>query len=93
MKTAMSKTAAIKHARASVAMIQMGRQWQVNTYDDARNAWWQGHPEDYSKARRTYASALIRYALAIMGKNEDEIFSAEYDYQQNGGNWTSYLPA
>jgi hypothetical protein len=62
-----SITAAIKQARQHVALVQFGRQWQVNTWSEKHRAWWQGQPTDYAKARATASATVVAGALQALG--------------------------
>ena len=62
MKT---KTAAIKHARANVKLYQVGRQWQLSTWDASARAWRQGPLRDYWSARARQSQELIDQNSAI----------------------------
>ena len=76
MKT---KTAAIHHARENVSLVNMGKQWRVNTYSEQHRAWWQGTPSDYWQARANYSQACLDSAREFL-----ELDARQYD----GGKWT-----
>lgn len=61
-------TAAIRTARSQVKMVRSGRgQWQVNTWSESHRAWWQGHSEDYARARRGASNYIVATALVELG--------------------------
>lgn len=88
-----SKSAAIKSARENVSMHAIGGQWQVNTYDEECRAWRQGIATDYHHAIRQAGAAKLRHALALLGHEQDAIYRAEYDLENEGGTWTDYVTA
>lgn len=63
----LSLTAALTTARSEATLTRLGRQWQVNTYDATRRAWWQGHPTTYASARESYTVWVVGRALQLMG--------------------------
>lgn len=67
-----SITAAIREARTNVSLVQLGSQWQVNTYSESRGAWWQGQPTDYFKARAAAASITVQFALQALGADRSD---------------------
>jgi len=79
MKT---KTAAIKHARANVKLYQVGRQWQLSTWDARARAWRQGPLRGRWAARAHQSQELIDHAREFLDKG-----TVQYD----GGAWTLYV--
>ena len=83
MKTIITKSAAIKHARQNVSTLSIfGGQYRFSTYDAGLTAWWESQPCQYHKAQSARSQDLINVAREIL-----DLPPVQYD----GGAWTDYV--
>ena len=80
MTKAVSKTAALKIARAQVGQLySTGRgQYTFNIFDTDRNCWVLGGSRPYAVARRGRADAVWLRALLAQGVNYDDAYRWVY---------------
>jgi len=70
-------------------LMPFGNQYQVNTYDTDRQAWWQGYPKDFFSARASRSRSLIEVAMIELDvRLEDAIWLAS---RYDGGSWREYV--
>ena len=81
---------AIQTARRRVSdILPFGDQYQVQTYDVERRAWWQNHPTNYFAARRMRTEALIEEAFVVLGY--ERLCAMHMASQYSGGDWRAYV--
>lgn len=89
--TSLKRAYAVALDRVSDLM-PFGGQYQVQTYDTDRRAWWQGQPMDFFSARASRSRSLIEEALTELGQSrEDAIWLASRYYGRDCGNWRTYV--
>ena len=78
--TSISKTAALKIARAQVGQLYRTGwgQYTFNTFDTDRNCWMLGGSWPYAAARRSRADAVWLLALLAQGVNYDDAYRSVY---------------
>ena len=83
MKTTITKTAAIKHARKNVSSLSVfGDGYKFSTYDVGMHAWRDSRPRQYHSAQLARSQALIDAARDFL-----DLPCVEYD----GGAWVDYV--
>jgi hypothetical protein len=83
MKTTITKSAAIKHARQNVSSLSIfGGQYRFATYDAKMNAWWEHVPKQFHAAAFDRSQALIDAARDYL-----DLPCVQYD----GGAWIDYV--
>jgi hypothetical protein len=88
----MTKSAAIRHARANVSeLYRFGDGWKFSTHDTACNAWRESYPTDYHRATWHRRLALIESANRALGHEPDGHPHEPGDFL--GGPWTDYVEA
>lgn len=65
-----SKSAAIRQAKSEVTLDRFGGQWLVMEWDAQAQAWRQGSPRDYARARAARSDEVVRRALLALGVSE-----------------------
>ena len=73
----LSVRAAIAQARRQVVMYKCSQtQYQVDCWDDSRQAWMMGHPHEYHYARTIYSDSVVLRSVELLcddrGLSEDE---------------------
>lgn len=88
----MTKTQAIRHARANVSeLFRFGDGWKFSVYDPGVAAWRESGAYPYHDALVHRARSLIECAARAMGLDDMNTCAASYAYE--GGRWTDYVPA
>lgn len=72
----MSKTAALRLARADVRMSRQGRGWVVGDYDPQMRAWCVGQERTYWQARTETRDSRAYRALRLMGWSDERAAGA-----------------
>jgi hypothetical protein len=77
MTTTMSRSQAIREAKAAVSMYRQGRGWIVSGWDEQARAHRVSNEMDHGRARRAYANSVVYRALRKLGIDEWDAMRSE----------------